>query len=97
MREIVRLLGGNPLSLHLAADVLNRTGEDPTRLIAVAEGNIQGQLYSRLLEHIRDPLVRAVAHPGLVVRRLTPEIIREVLAEPCGIAPLDEAEAARIF
>ena len=97
LREIVRLLNGNPLSLHLAADVLNRTGEDPTQLIAVTEGNIQGQLYSRLLEHIRDPQVRAIAHPGLVVRRLTPDIIRQVLAEPCGIAPLGEDQAARIF
>jgi hypothetical protein len=96
-REIVRLVHGNPLSLHLAADVLKRTGKDPTRLIAVAEGNVQGQLYSRLLEHIRDPQVRAVAHPGLIVRRITAAIIREVLAEPCGIAPLNESDAARIF
>ena len=97
LREIVRLLGGNPLSLHLAADVLNRTGKDPTQFIAVVEGNVQGQLYSRLLEHIRDLQVRAIANPGLVVRRLTPDIIRQVLAEPCGIAPLTEAEAAHIF
>jgi hypothetical protein len=97
LREVVRLLGGNPLSLHLAADVLNRTGDDPTRLLAVAEGNVQGQLYSRLLEHIGDPRVRAIAHPGLVVRRLTAEIIVEVLAEPCGIAPLTEAEGAQVF
>lgn len=96
-QEIIRLAGGNPLSLHLAADVLKRTGDNPTRLIAVAEGNVQGQLYSRLLEHIRDPRVRAVAHPGLVVRRLTPEIIRDVLAEPCRIAPLDDSEATQIF
>jgi hypothetical protein len=97
LQETVQLAQGNPLSLHLGADVLKRTGEGPTQLIAVAEGNVQGQLYSRLLEHIRDPQVRAVAHPGLVVRRLTPAIIREVLAEPCGIAPLNESEAARIF
>lgn len=97
LREIVDLVGGNPLSLRLAADVLNRTGEDPAQLIAVTEGNVQGQLYSRLLEHIRDPRVRAVAHPGLVVRRITPEIIRDVLAGPCGIAPLSAVDAAEIF
>jgi len=97
LREIVRLTGGNPLSLRLAADVLSRTGEDPARMIAVTEGNVQGQLYSRLLEHIKDPKVRAIAHPGLVVRRITPEIIRQVLAEPCGIAPLPADEADRIF
>ena len=94
---IVRLTRGNPLSLHLAADVLRRTGTDPTRLIAIGESDIQGQLYSRLLEHIKDKRAQAVAHPGLVVRRITPDVIREVLAEPCGIAPLSEHDAAAIF
>jgi hypothetical protein len=97
LREVFELVGGNPLSLRLAADILRRTDEEPARMLAVSEGNVQGQLYSRLLEHIRDPKVRAVAHPGLVVRRITPEIIREVLAGPCGIAPVSVQEAARIF
>ncbi len=96
-REIVRLTGGNPLSLRLAADVLRRTGEDPARMIAVTEGNVQGQLYSRLLEHIGDDQVKAIAHPGLVVRRITPEIIRDVLAEPCGLEHLTAGEATTIF
>jgi hypothetical protein len=94
---IVRLTRGNPLSLHLAGDVLRRTGTDPTRLIAIGEGDIQGQLYSRLLEHIKDRRAQAVAHPGLVVRRITPDVIREVLSEPCGIAPLSEHDAAALF
>jgi hypothetical protein len=97
LREIITLVRGNPLSLHLAAGVLNRTGDDPSWMIAVTEDNVQGQLYSRLLDHIRDPEVRAVAHPGLVVRRLTPGVIKMVLAEPCGIAPLDDTAAARVF
>jgi hypothetical protein len=97
LRQVIDLVGGNPLSLRLAADVLNRTGEDPAQVIAVTEGNVQGQLYSRLLEHIKDPRVRAVAHPGLVVRRITAEIIRDVLADPCGIAPLAAVEASEIF
>jgi hypothetical protein len=95
--RIVHMTRGNPLSLHLAADVLRRTGTDPTRLIAIGQGDIQGQLYSRLLEHIKDTRARAVAHPGLVVRRITPDIIRKVLAEPCGIAPLSEQSAMAVF
>jgi hypothetical protein len=95
--RIVRTTGGNPLSLHLAADVLRRTGTDPTGLIAIGEGDIQGQLYSRLLEHIKDSRARAIAHPGLVVRRITADVIREVLAEPCGIAPLPAQDAAAVF
>ncbi|MBO3748412.1 AAA family ATPase [Streptosporangiaceae bacterium NEAU-GS5] len=97
LREVVQLVGGNPLSLHLAAGVLERVGDEPARMLRVAEGNVQGQLYSRLLEHIPDPRVRAIAHPGLIVRRITPQIIRQVLAEPCGIAPLDEEEARAVF
>ncbi|GAA2376854.1 hypothetical protein [Dactylosporangium salmoneum] len=97
LTRIARLTRGNPLSLHLAADVLRRTGTDPTRLIALGEGDIQGQLYSRLLEHVRDRRARAVAHPGLVVRRITPDVIRAVLAGPCGLAPLTAEDAAQIF
>jgi hypothetical protein len=97
LAEIISMVGRNPLNLQLAADVLRRTGRNPTRMLAVGEGNVQGQLYARLLDHISDPKVRAVAHPGLVVRRLTPRIIRDVLAEPCGIAPLDDAESLKIF
>nr|MDT0664349.1 hypothetical protein [Micromonospora sp. DSM 115978] len=61
------------------------------------EGDIQGQLYSRLLEHIRDDETRLIAHPGLIVRRLTPEVIAEVLAEPCGLGKITLARAERIF
>src|SRR5262249_54021542 len=52
---------------------------------------------ARLLDHIKDPRVRAVAHPGLVVRRITPDVIRDVLAGPCGIAPMTQLDAAEVF
>jgi tetratricopeptide (TPR) repeat protein len=97
LSEIAEYVGGNPLSLHLAAEVLSRTGINPTTMLAVGESNLQGQLYARLLDHIPDSRVRAVAHPGLVVRRISPQIIRQVLAEPCGIAPLSASEADEVF
>src|SRR4029450_2638735 len=91
LTELARRVEGNPLSLHLAADVLRRTGTNPVRLLAVAEGDVQGQLYARLLEHIRDPRVRAIAHPGLVVRRITPAAIQGGLAAPWGDRPRGDA------
>ncbi len=97
LREVIALVRGHPLSLRLAAEVLNRTGTNPAQLIAVSDGDVQGQLYSRLLDHISDARARAVAHPGLVIRRITPDIILTVLAEPCGIAPLDLAAARNVF
>jgi WD40 repeat protein len=88
--------GRNPLSVRLAGDILRRA-KGPARLVAVAEGEIQGYLYGRLLEHIPDRRARLVAHPGLVVRRLTPDVIAAVLAEPCGLGPLSAGEAEEIF
>ena len=52
---------------------------------------VQGVLYSRILGHIGDPAVVKVAYPGLAVRLVTVEVLREVLAEPCGFDP-DRAE-----
>jgi hypothetical protein len=54
-------------------------------------------LYQRILEHIHDPEVRQLAHPGLVLRRITPDIIRLVLAGPCGLALRNASEAQRLF
>nr|BFE71319.1 hypothetical protein GCM10020092_046200 [Actinoplanes digitatis] len=42
MLRVVRATAGDPLSLHLAADVLRRTGSDPARLIAIGEGDVRG-------------------------------------------------------
>jgi hypothetical protein len=55
------------------------------------------RLYQRLLHHITDPEVRKLAHPGLVLRRITPGIIRDVLAEPCGLEVEDAVAAQRLF
>jgi hypothetical protein len=74
---------------------------------------IDGILVRRVLGHIRDDRVRALADPGLVVRRITPEVIKEVMtrattdpsqkepegsdAEPSPPWIVDELEAQRIF
>jgi hypothetical protein len=55
---------------------------------------LQGVLLNRILGHIHDLEVRRLAHPGLLLRRITPDIIRNVLAEPCG---LEGADPLRLF
>ena len=99
--------GGNPLSLKLAAKIANREKWDtqwlndvPTRrlwLLRISDLQIQARLYDRLLGSLHDQNVARLAHPGLVLRRITPEIIREVLAEPCGVEVGDEARANALF
>ena len=105
--ELFDSVGGNPLSLKLAAEIYNREGAK-TDLIKrdwvrslfffkASELLVQGQLYQRILNHIHDPDVRKLAHPGLVLRRITAELIRKVLAVPCGIEVPDDERAKELF
>jgi hypothetical protein len=113
---VARQVGGNPLSLKLAAGVLaNEDGTADHRieglprrrllsLLRAKDAVIQGHLYGRILAHVRDPEVRALAEPGLVLRRITPGVLAEVLAPVCGeppegghTAPLDPKRAHARF
>jgi hypothetical protein len=58
---------------------------------------IQGQLYRRILDYISDENVRNLAYPGLVLRRITAELIKEVLAVPCRVKVDDLATARKLF
>jgi|GEM_PF-1100352 len=104
---IVEQVGGNPLSLRLALDLWQRGGKDASKFknlqdegllgFKLEEGQIQGQLLSRILDHIHDPDVRRLAHPGLVLRRVTPELIMEVLGPRCGVRVSDLTQARILF
>lgn len=94
-RRIVKQVGGSPLSLKLAAEIVSKDDEskDGDLKIATREywffkldsGVIQRQLYRRILGHLHEDHVDELAHPGLVLRRLTRELIEQVLMQPCGI------------
>ncbi|MEV0374703.1 ATP-binding protein [Streptomyces sp. NPDC050636] len=107
-RALAERVGGHPLSLKLAARAATLGGGDadgtgelieslPARrrdvFRRVDQLLVQGILYDRILNHIPNPDVRRLAHPGLVLRVITPEIVKDVLAEPCGlpVATLDDA------
>jgi len=106
-RALYKQVGGNPLNLKLAAHVAK---VDPASqggiqglktssyyIFAASEHVIQGQLYQRILERIPFQDLQKLAHPGLVVRRITPDIIREVLAVPCGLGPIEYRRAQELF
>lgn len=98
VEAIAQQVGGNPLTLHLAARVASEEGGTKISglqtkrfgFLAVSPALIRGQLYRRILDHIHDEEVRALAHPGMVLRRVTPAIIKEVLAPLCGISDVGE-------
>ena len=92
-----------PLTIRVAVELLRDTPKEErdalSREIAKAgeEANqyFVGRLYQRrILSHIRNPDVRNLAWPGLIFRRMTPDLIRDPLAALCGVDP---ARADELF
>ena len=101
-RALIDTFGRLPLSLKLAALLAARTPGGAASLVGTGSGLAllrgsdevtQAQLYGRLLDSISDERVRRLAHPGLTLRRINPELILDVLNEPCGlqITTIDDA------
>ncbi len=64
------------------------------KLGAGADKRFVGRLYERrVLDHVQHPDAKKLAWPGLVVRRITLDIIRNVLAVPCKMDPSHTQEA----
>ena len=98
---IFHQVGGDPLSLRLAVDSLLQDHNGDLSCLKALPSDFnelgvdhelnQSWLYRRYLEKIKDPEIQRLAHPGLVLRRVTPELIRQVLAVPCHVdVPSDE-------
>lgn len=102
--RMVQIVGGNPLSLRLAADMLSRETDENVEEIGeeelwqrVGDSIVQGQLYERIAGHIHEGPIRKLAIPGLVLRYITWQLIRDVLAGPCGVDVKDDAAAQALF
>jgi hypothetical protein len=89
----VQQVNGNPLGLRLAAQVFAREGLTGVEQAigrqrlsaAVSEERVQGLLHARIVAHLDNDDLKKLADPGLIVRRLTVDVVRDVLAKPCGI------------
>jgi len=105
--EIISLVGTVPLSILLAARVVVTEGIGALRetiprqrlFRRIKEEQQQGMLYGRILKHVRehDAELEKLANPGLVLRRITADIIQEVLAGPCQLRVRDSGHAAALF
>lgn len=103
-RQIASKLGGNPLTLQLAAQIVKHDSDNEISSVRtrqlfarIDEKRIQGQLVRRNLDHIHDEEVRKLAVPGMLVRRINPEVIQQVLAGPCGLGEITAPQAEAIF
>jgi hypothetical protein len=91
MNEVIGIVSRNPMCLKLAARLLRDEGIDKLRsahsevLARLKAEKVQALLYGRILGHIHTEDVKKIAYPGLIVRRIDADVIREVLAGPCGL------------
>jgi len=103
LQEVISLVGGNPMVLKLAGRLLAEEGVDKLRterrevFAKLKAEKIQALLYGRILRHLHNEDVRKVAYPGLIVRRIEPKVIREVLAGPCELDLTKDPNALEIF
>lgn len=104
--KLIGQFGCNPLVLRLLSDYVAQKGtraaddlvRDKKSRKQYSADIAQRILYSRILGRIRnEPAVKALASPGLIVRVVTPGVIREVLAAPCGLGKINETRAAELF
>lgn len=66
---------GSDVVHQLISELTNKTGNG-----RLNKALIDGILIRRILGHVADERVRALADPGLVVRRITSDVIRNVMA-----------------
>ena len=99
----------NPLILRLASRLV-KAGTVRAKTLAEEAGSgrqaldqelVQGILYRRILAHIsdreKDKALAALAHPGLVLRRVTPDLIEHVLFPVLKVGEGGPARARELF
>jgi len=88
--------GGNPLMLRLASDLAKKEAFDQEDIESI-EGKKWEYLVKRILGHIHNDDVRKIAVPGMLVRAVSPEIIKQVLAGPTKLGNIDHKKAGIIY
>jgi hypothetical protein len=69
---------------------INEGGDAARQLFA-------GLVYRRVLRRLQDPTAQRLAYPGLVLRYVTVELIRDVLGPALDMPPFDDAGAKQAF
>jgi hypothetical protein len=103
-KTVAKQVGGRPLALLLAARLVKEQGLDSISVSLADRFRglfnkylIDGILYERILQHIDDDDVKALAHPGLVLRRIDADVLRQVVAPVLGLGEISAERAAKIL
>lgn len=104
LKQLVEMVGGNPLVLKILASYLAEGGLRAAQELLHDRKEFDSRfsqifLYKRILGRVRsqEPDLVKLANPGLVLRRVTADLIENVLAGPCGLGVIDASRAETMF
>jgi hypothetical protein len=106
IHSVSRVAGGTPLTLSLAGENLVRAAErghvnEPAEILRIVKSTradrVQQGLYGRILEHLHNSQLAVIAYPGLILRRIDGDVIREVLAPACRLRLHSSEEADNLL
>lgn len=95
--RIREVSAGIPLVLRLGARLVSGSGAHALDRVAGRRELASAYLYRFLLSRIDDEKLRALAQPGLIVRRINPDLIEEVLAPQAGMKRMPPTDALAAF
>jgi len=94
---VVDRAAGVPLAITLAADIVRSDGIGVLPPNRLNPKFASAMLYRILLSRIDDDSLRDLAHPGLIVRRISAEFLRDVIGPAVGLPRLDDEHARTLF
>lgn len=86
-----------PLAIKLAADIVKADGIEALPDKKPNPKFASAMLYRILLSRIDDDRLRSLAHPGLIVRRISADLLREVIAPEVDLPNLSHDDARTLF
>jgi hypothetical protein len=89
LKLLAKLIGGGDERAAIELEAEIRDGG------AAARALFAGIVYRRVLQRIRNQTARSLAYPGLVLRYVTADLIKEVLIPALALPPLNDREVER--
>jgi hypothetical protein len=96
--RVLELAGGHPLLLKLYSAIAEQSDTPLPATVTRAGTSVDAaHLYRILLSRIPDPDLRRLADPGLLVRRISIDVIKEVMGPALGMKNIRAARAKQLF
>lgn len=101
IERLIARVNRTPLALNIAVELFAQAREQgrplEKELAAISAKASEAFLFDRLLRQIRGDDAQKLALPGLIVRRLDPDLVFEVLRAPCRLSITDRCEALALL